>query len=123
ILSRSITKDQTKKGVIYTDLSMAFRLYPDLVQRYFSRQVKWDDPYAALNTAFWSGGSFLYVPENVVIRLPFHPCYWMTTPHSAVFPRTLIVAERGSQVTLVDDFLSVDWNQETMAVRAVELNV
>jgi Fe-S cluster assembly scaffold protein SufB len=123
ILSRSITKDQTKKGVIFTDLNMALRLYPELVQKYLARQVKWDDPFAALNTAFWSGGTFLYVPENVRIHLPFHTCYWMTTPHSAVFPRTLVMAERGSIVTLVDDFLSVDWNQETLAVSAVELSV
>ena len=123
ILSRSITKDQTKKGVIFTDLNMALRLYPELVQKHLARQVKWDDAFAALNSAFWSGGTFLYVPEHVEVKLPFHTCYWMTTPHSAVFPRTLVVAEHGSTVTLVDDFLSVDWNQETLAVSAVELTV
>src|SRR5579864_2331016 len=51
ILSRSMTKDMTKKGVVFTDLSMALRLVPDKVREYFGRQVKWDDPYAALNTA------------------------------------------------------------------------
>jgi len=109
--------------VIFTDLNMALRLYPELVQKHLARQVKWDDAFAALNSAFWSGGTFLYVPEHVEVKLPFHTCYWMTTPHSAVFPRTLVVAEHGSTVTLVDDFLSVDWNQETLAVSAVELTV
>ncbi len=123
VLSRSITKEQTKRGVLYTDLSTALRQMPDLVQRSFGRQVKWDDPFAALSTAFWNGGTFLYVPANVQVYLPFHTCYWMTTPHSAVFPRTLLVAERGSIVSLVDDFLSVDWDQDALAVSAVELFV
>jgi Fe-S cluster assembly protein SufB len=123
ILSRSLTKDMTKKGVFFTDLSTALRLVPEKVRKYFGRQVKWDDPYAALNTAFWKGGSFLYVPEHVIVPMPFHICYWMTTPHSAVFPRTLIVAEKGSTVSFVDDFLSVDWDQDALAASAIELYI
>jgi Fe-S cluster assembly scaffold protein SufB len=123
VLSRAITKESTKKGVIFTDLNTALRQVPELVQPYFAQQVKCADAFSALSTAFWSGGTFLYVPAHVEIQLPFHTCYWMTTPHSAVFPRTLVVAERGSIVTLIDDFLSVDWNQDAMAVSAVELIV
>ena len=123
ILSRSMTKDQVKKGVVFTDLSTALRQMPDKVRPYFGHQIKWDDPFAALNTAFWNGGTFLYVPAHVEIQLPFHTCYWMTTPHSAVFPRTVIVAERGSVISFMDDFLSVDWDQEALAVSAVELFV
>ncbi len=123
VLSRAITKEQSKRGVLFTDLNTALRQTPDLVQRSFGQQVQWDDPFAALSTAFWSGGTFLYVPANVEIHLPFHTCYWMTTPHSALFPRTLLVAERGSAVSLIDDFLSVDWDQDALAVSAVELFV
>src|ERR1700730_10947561 len=79
ILSRSITKDQTKKGVIFTDLGTAMRLYSGLVRRYFAQQVKPDELFSSLSTAFWSGGTFLYVPEHVQVALPFHTCYWMTT--------------------------------------------
>ncbi len=123
VLSRSITKEQSKRGVLFTDLSTALRQMPELVRRSFGRQVKWDDPFAALSTAFWHGGTFLFVPANVKVQLPFHTCYWMTTPHSAVFPRTLLVAERGSKVSFFDDFLSVDWDQDALAVSAVELFV
>lgn len=123
ILSRSITKDQTKKGVIYTDLTTALRLHPELVGRYFSLLVKPDEVFSALNTAFWSGGTFLYVPAHVQIELPFHTCYWMTTPGAAVFPRTVLIAERGSVVSLVDDFLSADWDKASLAVSVVELFV
>jgi Fe-S cluster assembly scaffold protein SufB len=123
ILSRSITKDQTMKGVIYTDLTTALRIKPDLVRKYFAQLVKPDELFSALNTAFWSGGTFLYVPAHVQINLPFHTCYWMTTPGAAVFPRTVLVAERGSMVSLVDDFLSADWDKPSLAVSTVELFV
>jgi Fe-S cluster assembly scaffold protein SufB len=96
---------------------------PELVKRYYAQQVKPEDPYSALSAAFWSGGAFLYVPAHVEIELPFHACYWMTTPGSAVFGRTLLVAERGSRVSFIDDFLSVDWDQPALAVSAVELYV
>jgi Fe-S cluster assembly scaffold protein SufB len=101
----------------------ALRLKPDLMKQYFSQQLRPQDRYSALNTVFWSGGSFLYVPAHVAVELPFHACYWMTTPGSAMFPRTLIVAERGSRIALVDDFLSVDWDKPALAVSAVELFV
>ena len=123
ILSRSITKDQTKKGVIYTDLGTALRLYPALVRRYFAQLVKPDELFSSLSTAFWSGGTFLHVPEHVQVALPFHTCYWMTTPGAAIFPRTVIVAEKGSVVSVVDDFLSVDWEKPSLAVSVVELFV
>jgi Fe-S cluster assembly protein SufD len=123
ILSRAMTKDQIKKGVIFTDLTTAVRQHSDLVKKYFAQQIRHEDPYSALSTAFWHGGSFLYVPQYVRVELPFHTCYWMTTPHSAVFPRTLIVLEKGAYVTFIDDYLSVDWDQEALAVSAVELFV
>jgi Fe-S cluster assembly scaffold protein SufB len=123
ILSRSITKDMTMKGVVYTDLSTALRNKPDLVRKYFAQLVKPDEIFSALNTAFWSGGTFLYVPEHVRVTLPFHTCYWMTTPGAAVFPRTVVVAEKGSVVSLVDDFLSADWDKSSLAVSTVELFV
>ncbi len=123
VLSRSITKEQTKRGVLFMDLGTALRQKPELVRRYFGQQVKCEDSFSALSTAFWSGGTFLYVPAHVEVQLPFHTCYWMTTPRSAVFPRTLVVAERGSKVSMIDDFLSVDWDQPALAVSAVELVV
>lgn len=123
VLSRAVTKDMTKRNVIFTDLSTAIRLHPDLVKKYFAQQIRQEDPSSALSTAFWHGGSFLYVPQWINATLPFHTCYWMTTPHSAVFPRTLIVLEKGARVTFIDDYLSIDWEQQALAVSAVELYV
>src|SRR5437667_26822 len=74
VLSRSITKEQSKRGVIYTDLSTALRLEPERVRSAFAQQVRSEDRFSALSTAFWSGGTFLYVPAHVKVHLPFHTC-------------------------------------------------
>ncbi len=123
ILSRALTKDQLKRGVLFTDLTTAVRQYPDLLKKYFAQQIRQEDPFSALSTAFWHGGSFLYVPQFVLVPLPIHTCYWMTTPNSAVFPRTVIVLEKGAQVVFIDDYLSIDWEQQALAISAVELFV
>lgn len=121
ILSRSITKEQAKRGVVYMDLDMALKTKPELVQRYFGAQVLPDDRFSALHTAFWSGGSFLYVPANVQIELPFHTCFWLSTESAGVFPHTIIVAERDSQVSLVDEYLSPTWAKPGLSAGAVEI--
>ena len=106
VLSRAITKEQTKKGVIFTDLDSAVKSVPELVRNYLSSQVPPEDAFSALNAAFWSGGSFLYVPEHVDIKLAFHTCYWMSMPGTGLFPHTLIVLERGAAVSFIDEFVS-----------------
>ena len=121
VLSRSLTKDQVKRGVIFTDLDMALKTAPELVRRHFGHLTGLNDPLTALATAFWSGGAFLYLPANVEIRLPFHACYWMSVPQTCLFPRTLIVAERRSRVSFVDEFLSVHWPDPALSVSTVEI--
>jgi Fe-S cluster assembly scaffold protein SufB len=120
ILSRSITKDSSKKGVIFTDLDTAVRTCPELVQRYFGRLVKPDNPFTALQRAFWSGGTFLYVPENYIVTLPFHTCFWMSTPTAGIFPHTLLVVEQGSRVSVIDECVSPDWEKPGLSIGATE---
>lgn len=121
ILSRSISKEQSKRGIIFTDLDAAIKMMPDLVKPYFSTQVRPDNKWAALHTALWSGGSFLYVPENLHVDLPFHACVWMSTPGAAVFPHTLIVVEKGSRVSFLDECLSPTWEVPALSSGAVEI--
>ena len=108
ILSRSITKEQSKKGVLFTDLDTAVKTAPELVRPFFTGMDPQRGAEAALRAAFWSGGTFLYVPAFVDVVLPFHTCYWLSTPGMALFPRTIIVAEKGSSVSLVDEYISGD---------------
>jgi len=121
VLSRSITKDSAKRGVIFTDLETAARTLPDLVRPALGRQILLEDAWTALNAAFWTGGSFLYVPEHVNIELPFHICHWLTSPRASVFPRTLILIEKGSRVFFIDEFLSPDGDMPGLSSTVVEI--
>jgi Fe-S cluster assembly protein SufD len=97
------------QGVIWTDLHTAAREHADLVAKYFMVEAVpvASNKYTALHAAFWSGGTFLYVPKNVAVELPFVSVLWQEMPQLAVFPHMLLVAEEGSQVTLVSELLSV----------------
>jgi Fe-S cluster assembly protein SufD len=97
------------QGVIWTDLPTAVREYPDLVQEHFMTEAVpvTTDKWTALHGAFWSGGTFLYVPPNVDVALPLVSVVWQELPQLAVFPHTLLVAGAGSRVTLVSELLSM----------------
>jgi Fe-S cluster assembly protein SufB len=123
ILSRSITKEHSKKGVIFTDLDSALQNVPELVQSYFGRLVKPETPAEALQAAFWSGGTFLYVPPNLNITLPFHTCLWMSTPEAGIFSHNLVVVEDNSRVSFIDECISGDWNRPGLMVEVLEVFV
>ena len=79
------------------------------------------DKLAALNGAAWAGGVFVYVPANVEIKDPIRVARWLPESGVAVFPRTLIVAERHSHVAYVDEFASPDFDEPTLSLGAVEV--
>lgn len=97
------------QGVIWTDMDTAVREHPGLVQKYFMEEAvpMTADKYTALHGAFWSGGTFLYIPKNVSVDLPFISVLWQEMPQLALFPPTLLIAEAGSSVTLVSELLSM----------------
>ena len=97
------------QGVIWTDMHTAVREHADLVARFFMKDAVpiSSDKYTALHAAFWTGGTFLFVPKNVTVDLPFVSVLWQEMPQLAVFAPTLLVAEEGSQVTLVSELLSM----------------
>jgi len=90
-------------GVIFMPLSEAVKEYPDLIKKYFSRVVSYsDNRFAALNTAVWSGGIFIYVPKNVKVDIPLHAYFRINLEDMGQFERTLIIAEENSEVTYVE---------------------
>jgi len=99
----------SEEGVIFTDMATAVRRYPELVQKYFMEDAVpvATDKYTALHAALWNGGTFLYVPRNVAVELPFVSVLWQEMPQLAVFPHTLLVVETGGSVTLVSELLSM----------------
>ncbi len=95
------------QGVIFCSLQSAVRDYPEIVEKYLHKLVAPNkDKFAALHTALWSGGVFLYVPEGVTVELPVHAVYRLETPGAVALGHTLVVAERGSNVCYIEEFHS-----------------
>lgn len=97
------------RGVIFADIRTAAREHPDLLREYFMRHCVGaeESKFRALHGALWNAGTFLYVPEHVTVEVPLAATTWVQSAGLAVFPHTLIVAEPGSAVTLVDEFGSM----------------
>jgi Fe-S cluster assembly protein SufD len=111
------------QGVIFCSLDQAVQQHPELVQRHLMTEcVRPDaDKFTALHAAFWSGGVFLYVPRNVAIDLPLYALLWATTPGAAVFPHALVIAEEGSQVTLVEEYGSPEAAEGILSLAVTEI--
>ena len=99
-----------KQGVIFTDLTTAARQHPDLVQAYFMTEcvAPSDSKFTALHGAFWQGGVFLYVPKDVQIAQPFQVVIGLEGEGAAIFPHTLVVAERLASVTYIEETVSLN---------------
>jgi len=104
-----LADDVQAQGVIWTDMDTAVQDHPELLQKYFMAEAVpvTSDKYTALHGAFWSGGTVLYVPQNVRVDLPLVSVLWQEMPQLALFPPTLLIAEAGSKVTLVSELLSM----------------
>ncbi|HYP40505.1 MAG TPA: Fe-S cluster assembly protein SufD [Chloroflexia bacterium] len=95
------------QGVIFLSLEDAVREHPELVQKYLHKLVAPNkDKFAALHSALWSGGVFLYVPEGVTVEQPVHVVYRLDTPGAVALGHTLIVTERGANVRYIEEFHS-----------------
>lgn len=121
---RQLAEGLTARGVIFTDLDSAVREHPELVKRYLGAQVApAEGKFTALHYAFWSGGSFLYVPRNVEVEVPLQALTWADHRGLAVMPHTLVVVETGGSVALVDEFVSPDDRAPALANGVVELSL
>lgn len=90
-------------GVIFCDTETALKQYPELFKKYFATVVPpHDNKFAALNSAVWSGGSFVYIPKNIKIDMPLQAYFRINAQSMGQFERTLIIAEAGSFVHYVE---------------------
>lgn len=122
-VDRSVQEDLQQRGIIFTDLDTAVREHPELVKEYFMTDaVPADyDKFAALNGAFWSGGTFLYVPRDVDIALPLRSLYTLTAGGTSLFTHTLAVIEPGSRVTYVEEYASNRIEQQSLNAGVAEI--
>lgn len=99
----SIQGELKKQGVVFTDTVTALKEYPDIMKRYFGTVVPYQDNYiAALQTAVWSAGSFVYVPEGVKVPMPLQAYFRINAKNMGQFERTLIIAEPYSEVNYIE---------------------
>ena len=99
----SLQEDLAKKGVIFTDTDTAIREHTDLLREYFGTVISpTDNKFAALNSAVWSGGSFIYVPKGVHIEFPLQAYFRINAESMGQFERTLIIVDEGAQVHYVE---------------------
>ncbi|HLZ24048.1 MAG TPA: hypothetical protein VKQ30_18190, partial [Ktedonobacterales bacterium] len=102
-VSNQLQEELRRQGVVFCDLDAAVRDYPELVRRYFQTCVPVDfNRFSALHNSFWSGGSFVYVPKGADVTLPLQASFWASKPGAAMFPHTLVIADRDSRVTYID---------------------
>ena len=118
----SIREDLTKQGVLFTDMDTALREHPDIVKRYFGTVIPaGDNKFAALNTAVWSGGSFVYVPKGVHVGLPLQAYFRINAQQMGQFERTLIIADEGSSVHYVEGCTAPIYSEDSLHSAVVEL--
>lgn len=120
----SVKKALTKQGVVFLSMDEGLKQYPELVREYFGKLVPVEDnKFAALNTAVWSGGSFVYVPKNVEVKLPLQAYFRINAPNAGQFERTLIIADEESKVHYVEGCTAPAYSSESLHSAVVEIFV
>jgi Fe-S cluster assembly protein SufB len=122
VVYHSLKKDLEKKGVVFLDMDGGLRDYPELVKKYFGKIIPFsDNKFAALNTAVWSGGSFIYVPPNVRVDMPLQAYFRINAKNIGQFERTLIIADKGSYVHYVEGCTAPVYSTDSLHSAVVEL--
>jgi Fe-S cluster assembly protein SufB len=120
----SLKEDLGKQGVIFTDTDSAVRQHPDLVREYFASIIPpSDNKFAALNSAVWSGGSFIYVPPGVKIDFPLQAYFRINAESMGQFERTLIIVDEGAEVHYVEGCTAPMYTTESLHSAVVEIIV
>src|SRR5512132_4357927 len=124
VVYHKIKKELDDIGVLFTDMDSALRDYPDLVKEHFGTLIPANDnKFAALNTAVWSGGSFIYVPPGVHVDIPLQAYFRINTENMGQFERTLIIADEGSYVHYVEGCTAPIYSSDSLHSAVVEIIV
>jgi Fe-S cluster assembly protein SufB len=124
VVYHSLQEEWAKQGVIFKDTDTALKEHPEVFERYFGTIVpSADNKFAALNTAVWSGGSFVYVPKGVHITIPLQAYFRINAKNAGQFERTLIIAEEDSYVHYVEGCSAPTYSSESLHSAVVEVVV
>lgn len=124
VIYGSLKKELSNKGIVFTDTDTALKQYPELVRQYLGTIIPpLDNKFAALNSAVWSGGSFIYVPKGVRVELPLQAYFRINAANMGQFERTLIIADEGSFVHYVEGCTAPIYASDSLHSAVVEIIV
>ncbi|MCD6122762.1 MAG: Fe-S cluster assembly protein SufB [Spirochaetales bacterium] len=124
VVYHSLREEWTEQGVVFLDMDGGLREYPEILKEYFGSVVPYtDNKFAALNTAVWSGGSFVYVPEGVEVAIPLQAYFRINAKNMGQFERTLIIAEKGSRVHYIEGCTAPIYSTDSLHSAVVEIVV
>ncbi len=122
VVYHKLREDLEKKGVIFCDTDTALQKYEDIFKKHFAKVVPPNDnKFAALNSAVWSGGSFVYVPEGVEVDMPLNAYFRINSQNMGQFERTLIIAEPYSKVHYIEGCTAPVYSTESLHAAVVEV--
>lgn len=122
VVYHSINEDLAKQGVIFLDMDSALREHPEIVKKYFATVIPHtDNKFAALNTAVWSGGSFIWVPAGVEVEIPLQAYFRINAENMGQFERTLIITEPGAKVHYIEGCTAPIYASDSLHSAVVEL--
>ncbi len=120
----NMLKEVVDKGVIFLDTDTGLREYPEIFKKYFGKLVPpTDNKYAALNSAVWSGGSFIYVPKGVKLEKPLQSYFRINNKLSGQFERTLIIVDDDAELNYVEGCTAPMYSEESLHAAIVEIFV
>lgn len=120
----NMLREVNDKGVIFLDMDSGLSQYPEIVKKYFGKLVPpTDNKYAALNSAVWSGGSFIYVPKGVKLEKPLQSYFRINNKRSGQFERTLIIVDDDAELNYVEGCTAPMYSKESLHAAIVEIFV
>jgi Fe-S cluster assembly protein SufB len=124
VVYHKINEELEKQGVIFLDTDTALKEYPELFKEYFGSVIpSGDNKFSALNTAVWSGGSFIYVPKGVHVDIPLQAYFRINTENMGQFERTLIIVDEGAYVHYVEGCTAPIYSSDSLHSAVVEIIV
>ncbi|MFM1918260.1 MAG: hypothetical protein RJB01_1775, partial [Actinomycetota bacterium] len=124
VVYHAIREDLEEQGVIFVDTDTGLKEYPELFKEYFASVIPvGDNKFAALNTAVWSGGSFIYVPKGVHVEIPLQAYFRINTENMGQFERTLIIVDEDAYVHYVEGCTAPIYSSDSLHSAVVEIIV
>jgi Fe-S cluster assembly protein SufB len=122
VVYHSLREDLAKQGVLFLDTDAALHEHPELFKKYFGKIIPPEDnKFAALNSAVWSGGSFIYVPPGVHVDMPLQAYFRINAENIGQFERTLIIVDEGAEVHYIEGCTAPVYSSESLHSAVVEL--